>query len=108
MSNNYRLEFALPAVSDLTGIFEYISLDLDNPKAASDLMDALDEAFSNICLFPRSAPEMEETISGVRVRKLVVKNYVAFYHVLEERRIVRVVYIRYAPRDLRELFDEKK
>ena len=94
MENKFSLKIYPIAKSDLEGIFEYISNVLLNPIATINLINEFEKAFDKVCLFPNSCPFINnEYVKDKTLRKLMVKNYIAFYRVKEnEVQIVRVLY----------------
>lgn len=94
MESNYTLNIYPSAQLDLDKIFAYIYKDLSNPKAAIDLIYAFREAFDNLRYFPESNPLVyNEYVKDKSLRKLLIKNYIAFYRISGyEIQIVRVLY----------------
>ena len=94
MESNYTLNIYPSAQLDLDKIFAYIYNDLSNPKAAIDLIDAFRKSFNNLRYFPESNPLVNnEYVKDKSLRKLLVKNYIAFYRIRGyEIQIVRVLY----------------
>lgn len=94
MENDYRLKIYPLAQLDLDNIINYIYNDLSNPKAAIDLMNSFHKSFENLRYFPESNPLVNnEYVKDKTLRKLLVKNYIAFYRIREnEIQIVRVLY----------------
>lgn len=94
MENDYSLIIYPSAQLDLDKIFNYVYHDLSNPRAAFNLIDSFRKAFNNLRLFPESHPLINnEHVKDKSLRKLLVKNYIAFYRVRgREIQIVRVLY----------------
>jgi len=87
---NKELILSDVAEEDFKNIHDYIAEKLFNIKAANDLLDAFENAFDMIISFPESCP-LDETENFYR--KLIVKNYIAFYRVEEETITVhRILY----------------
>ena len=59
MENNYIYVILRKAQYDLEKIFQYISINLANPKAATKLIMKFVESFQRICVFPFSCPLLE-------------------------------------------------
>ena len=64
----------------------YIAVDLGNPKAADDLVDAVEEAIHERL---KTNPEGFEPVPskrepGVMYYRIYVKNYIVYYAVIEE------------------------
>ena len=92
--NKLPLKIFPLAQADLKNIIEYISVELSNRKAAADLIDDFENAFDNIRLFPECCPRVDnEYVNDKSLRKLIVKNYIAFYRLKNnEIQVVRVLY----------------
>jgi len=97
----YEIIYLPVAKQDITGIILYISDQLNAPKAAMDLLDALEHSISLLRDFPYThkiyrpiKPLVED------YRMLIVKNYAVFYVIREEKKIVEVHRVMYAKMDL--------
>ena len=96
----YKLEYLPIARQDMIEVVRYISMELGNPAAADRLATELIEAGDSILKFPYAQP----TYVPIRplkheYRKLLVQNYLIFYWVDEEKKLVTVVRVIYAKRD---------
>ena len=92
----YEIRYLPLARKDLTDIASYIADHLKAPKAAMDLLDALDEFISRLEQFPYSC-KVYQPIKALEAeyRLLPVKNYAVFYVVKEQTvEIYRVVYAK--------------
>jgi addiction module RelE/StbE family toxin len=100
----YNLEFLPIAQQDMTEIVQYISRDLCNPMAANRLADDMIDAANRLCDFPY-INAVHQTIKPLKheYRKLIVKNYVIFYWVDENRKLVTIARVIYARRDYEKL-----
>lgn len=89
----YRLQYLPLALNDLRDITEYIAETLKAPKAARDLLDAIDSSISRLQHFPYSC-KVYQPVKGLEneFRLLLVKNYAVFYvvkeHVVEIHRVI--------------------
>lgn len=81
----YRLKYLPLALNDLRDITDYIAETLKAPKAARDLLDAIDSSISRLQHFLYSC-EVYQPIKGLEneFRLLLVKNYAVFYVVKEQ------------------------
>ena len=81
---------------------EYISLTLEAPQAALNLLDELEKSITNLKLFPL-AHRLYRPVKPIptEYRVLTVKNYLVFYTVLEET--IEIHRIIYKKRDLSQL-----
>lgn len=98
----YEIRYLPLARKDLNDIASYIADHLKAPKAAMDLLDAMDESISRLQQFPYSC-KVYQPIKALdaEYRLLPVKNYAVFYAVKE--RTVEIHRIVYAKMDLTKL-----
>jgi toxin ParE1/3/4 len=92
----YEIRYLPLARKDLTDIAFYIADYLKAPKAAMDLLDALDKSISRLGQIPYSC-KVYRPIKALETeyRLLPVKNYAVFYVVKEQTvEIHRVVYAK--------------
>ena len=97
----YKLEYLPVARKDMLEIVRYISRELQNPDAAE-----LVNAAEGVLLFPYATP----TYQPIRplkheYRKILVQNYLMFYWVDEEKKLVTVARVVYAKRDYGRLLE---
>lgn len=82
-------------------IVQYISRELQNPDAANRLAVELVNAAEGVLNFPYAAPAYQPVRPlKHEYRKILVKNYLMFYWVDEEQRLVTVARVMYAKRDI--------
>jgi toxin ParE1/3/4 len=95
----HKLKYLPLALKDLRDITDYIAETLKAPKAAMDLLDALDESISRLEQFPYSC-KVYQPIKDLEseYRLLPVKNYAVFYIVKEQ--VVEIHRVIYAKMDL--------
>lgn len=96
----YKLEFLPISLNDMVEIVGYIGNTLKNPIAADNLSNELIQAAERLSEFPYSNP----VYSPLRplkyeYRKQLVKNYIMFYWVDEEKKTVTVARVIYGKRD---------
>ena len=102
----YKLEFLPSARQDMVEIVRYISKELHNPAAANRLATSFLEAADRAATFPYAAPSYNPIRSlKHEYRKLVVQNYLMFYWVDEQEKVVTMEYVTYAKRDYEQLLD---
>lgn len=89
----YKIEVTSEARSDLRQIREYISVELDNEKAASKTIGNIIKQIRLLIDFPQiGAPLNSRTAEKSDYRYLVCGNYNVFYRVEDQTvRIVRVL-----------------
>ena len=94
----YDLQYLPSARKDMVDVVRYISETLHNPTAAERLAEELIEAGDSILTFPYANPvHMPIRPLKHEYRKLRVRNYLVFYWVDEERKLVtdaRMIYAR--------------
>ena len=96
----YNLEYLPVARQDMVEIVRYISRELNNPAAADRLAVELIEAGDGIPAFPYANPAcIPVRPLKYEYRKLLVQNYLMFYWVDEEKKLVTVARVIYAKRD---------
>lgn len=91
MDKKYRLEYLPAAQNDLMSIVEYIQV--DDPFAAMNLIDAVDKSISKLAHFPYLGVVPKDIrLMHLDYRVLIIDNFLVFYVVLEDvveiRRIV--------------------
>ena len=102
----YKLEYLPVARKDMIEIVRYISRELQNPDAADRLAVELVNAAESVLTFPYAAPAYQPIRSlKHEYRKILVQNYLMFYWVDEEERLVTVARVVYAKRDYGRLLE---
>ncbi len=100
----YRVDVSDPAESDLRDIIRYISAQLSAPMTATKMIDVIEEAIAGLADMPQKCPPItDERLASMGYRKLVVKNYIAFFTIDEKSKVVDVERILYARRDWRRI-----
>jgi addiction module RelE/StbE family toxin len=96
----YRVDVSEPAENDLMDIVRYIASQLSAPVSALHMMELLEEAMEGLSDMPQRCPLVaDERLSQMGYRKLIVKNYVAFFSIDEKNKVVDVERILYGRRD---------
>lgn len=96
----YKVDVSEPAENDLRDIVRYISAQLSAPITATKMMDAIEEAIGGLTDMPQKCPPVtDERLASMGYRKLVVKNYIAFFTINENSKVVDVERILYGRRD---------
>lgn len=92
----HKLKYLPLALRDLGDITDYIANNLKAPKAAMDLIDALDNSISRLQQFPLSC-KVYQAIKPLEAeyRIMPVQNYLVFYVVAEQEiEIHRIIYAK--------------
>lgn len=96
MHRSYKVELTMKAKNDFKSLIKYIKDELQEPSIANKYAKLVKEEVQNLKYFPQKYAIIDdETIKDLNIRKLVIKNYIAFYRVNEEKRIVNVERILY-------------
>jgi len=100
------LEYLPVARQDMIEIVQYISRELRNPAAAGQLAEEMIAAGDSIQKYPYAGPAYIP-IRPLKheYRKRLVKNYLMFYWVDEEKKQVTVARVIYAKRDYARILD---
>ena len=100
MDCEYQYQLTDRAMRDVRETVGYLRSELNNEKAAGRWMDAIEKSLAQLCLFPESgAAIFEEYLPDRNIRKKVKENYVLYYQILREQRIIRVLRVVYGRRD---------
>ena len=98
---NYEVELSEQADSELRGIFEYIAFELQSPENASGQLDRLEEQILSLDIMPERYRKYEnEPWKSRGLRVLPVDNYVIFYIPDSNKKIVTILRVMYAGRDI--------
>ena len=102
----YSLEFMPGAKQDMTEIVRYISRDLSNPAAAEKLAVEMINAADKLTDFPYKN-RVYRPVKPLRqeYRTQIVQNYIMFYYVDEEQKLVTIARVIYAKRNLRKVLE---
>ena len=102
----YKLEYLPVARKDMLEIVRYISGELQNPDAADRLAVELVDAAESVLTFPYATPAYQP-VSPLKheYRKILIQNYLMFYWVDEEKKLVTVARVVYAKRDYGRLLE---
>lgn len=96
--DKYTVKLYSRAYRDLDGIFDYIANKLSEPETANKMLDFLEEGIFSLEHFPMRAPVRRTgAYANSDYRQLFVKNYVIIYRVLNEKKEVHIITVRYAP-----------
>ena len=91
----YEVELSEQADSDLRGIFEYIAFELQSPENASGQLDRLEEPMPE-----RYRKYEKEPWKSRGLRVLPVDNYVVLYIPDNDKKVVTILRVMYAGRDI--------
>ena len=96
----YRVDVADPAEHDLMDIVKYIASQLSAPMTALNMLEFLETSMAGLSRFPQRYPLVsDERLALLGYRHLEAKNYIVFYTINEDEKVVDVERILYARRD---------
>ena len=99
-SDRYDYVLTESAEADIDEAFDYIANELANPDAASAFADELEEKLEEICKTPKAGrPVHNPYLRRDDVRRILVKNYIAYYLIDEDTRKIVVLRVIYSRRD---------
>jgi len=97
----YEIEVSEQADSDLKGIFEYIAFELQALENASGQLDRLEEQILSLDTIPERYRKYEKEPWKTRgLRVLPVDNYVILYIPDSDKKVVTILRVMYAGRDI--------
>ena len=97
----YEVEVSEQADNDLRGIFEYIALELQSPENASRQLDHLEEQILSLGTMPERYRKYEkEPWKSRGLHVLPVDNYVVLYISDSNKKVVTILRVMYAGRDI--------
>lgn len=91
MTEKYRIELSVKAKDDIKNIVLYIKNVLNEPSIASRYAKTIKKEIQTLEYFPQKFAIIDDdTIKDLKIRKINIKNYIAFYRVNEDKKIVSV------------------
>ena len=97
----YEVEVSEQADSDLRGIFEYIAFELQALENASGQLERLEEQILSLDTIPERYRKYEKEPWKTRgLRVLPVDNYVVLYIPDSDKKVVTILRVMYAGRDI--------
>ena len=97
----YEVELSEQADSDLRGILEYIAFELQSPENAIGQLDRLEEQILSLDTMPERYRKYEkEPWKSRGFRVLPVDNYVVLYIPDSDKKVVTILRVMYAGRDV--------
>ena len=97
----YEVEVSEQADRDLRGIFEYIAFELQSQENARGQLDRLEEQILSLDIMPERYRKYEKEPWNSRgLRVLSVDNYVVLYIPDSDKKVVTILRVMYAGRDI--------
>jgi len=102
----FRVRHTEQSYDDLDGIIEYISEKLFDPQAAERFFNNVSEKIERLKDNPYIIPLYhDEKLSAKGYRFVVIGNFLMFFAVDDNKKIVNIIGIVYARRDMPAIFD---
>lgn len=96
MDEKYEIKLSIKAKDDLKSIVLYIKNNLNEPAIANKYAKIIREEIQNLEYSPQKFAIIDDSsVKDLNIRKLIIKNYIAFYKVNEESKVVNVERILY-------------
>ena len=96
----YDVQHTESSERDMLDILRYIAVDLKEPETALRMVDTIDKAVESLYTMPhRCALVDDERLAAMGYRKLVIKNYIAFFTIDEDANVVNIERVLYARHD---------
>lgn len=96
MENKYRVQLAIKAKNDLKNIIMYIKNELQEPETAKKYFKIINKELETLEYNPQRFAVLEGKLNKhYDIRKIIIKNYLAFYTINENERIVNIERILY-------------
>ena len=99
-----RYELSPEAVDDLVNIREFVAA--DNPAAADRLIEEFFSAFEHLAAWPRSGHSRND-LTERPVLFWPVGSYLIVYHVRDEDKLLQIVAVLLAARDVPAILEER-
>lgn len=101
----YKITYLPVARKDIENTILYIVNTLNAPTAASNLLSEIDKALSQIRQFPYSCKVFHTLFkTEYEYRILTVKNYLLFYIVKEDEKIIEIHRMIYSKMNISKIF----
>lgn len=102
----YTVEYLPIAKNDMVDIVKYISNDLQSPLVAEKFAVEMIEKIEGLSLLPyRNSVYFPVRQLKKEYRRLQINNFIAFYYVEEETKVVTVARVLYNKRDFQRILD---
>lgn len=100
MDKTYNVKITSQAEKQMQEIMYYIAHELKAPDAALHLLDALEDSFASLTLFPQRVTLIDEEPWHTNgIHRLPVKNFLVYFWIDEDNTKVQVTAVIYGKRD---------
>ena len=96
----YKIKFSKEARNDYFDIIKYIKYDLMEPDIANKYLRLINEEINKLAYNPQRFSTVDiEIKNNYKVHKLIIKNYIVFYRINENNKIINIERILYCASD---------
>jgi len=96
----YKIQLSIKAKEDLKNIVRYVKYELLEPLIAQKYAELIKNEIKTLEHMPQKFAVIDTNIVKYdNFRKLIIKNYIAFYRINEEEKIVNIERILYGSTD---------
>ena len=100
----YSIEFSKEAKKDLIDIYSYIKYNLQDDNNTNNFIENLKSEINDLKEYPTSHPIIDYgLIRRLKIRKIIVNDYIVFYIVDDDKDKVQIVRIMYGKQNWLEL-----
>lgn len=100
-ANNFSYFLTPIAKIDIEQTLDYIFNNLNNAKAANDLLNKILDAIDQICKFPYAQSScINYLIDNENFRRIFIDNYVLIYEIKADTNSIIILRFKYAKMDL--------
>lgn len=93
---SYSIHITAAAEQDMADASDYIESVLKNPQAADDLLTEANKKINDLSSFPKKFPLVDDSLlASWGIHFIQIKNYLAFYIILEKYQKVIIVRFLY-------------
>lgn len=97
----YDVQISIQAESDLRSIFEYIAFELQSVQNAAGQLSRLEESISRLDQMPERFKRYDKEPWRSRgLRVMPIDNYIVFYILNHDTKVVNIVRVMYGGRDV--------
>lgn len=96
----YKIQLAIKAKDDYKKIISYLKNELLEPSIANKYAEMINNEIQTLEYMPQKYAIIDVDIAKkLEYRKLIIKNYIAFYRINEKEKIVEIHRILYGSSD---------
>lgn len=100
MSEKYEVKLSIKAKDDLKGSVLYIKNELNEPNISRRYSKLIRNEIQSLENMPQKFAIIDDDdIKDLNIRKINIKNYIVFYRINEEKRIVNIERVLYGASD---------